>query len=567
MKENSNSPQDTEAGNPRQTVQFKTAELNAIISGMEQGVLFTDNMNIIVQVNPWLLKFTGLEQKNVVKIHLKDFPFPAIRDCAESVIAKFKSSQEASSVILLKDIGEHKVQLRFQPIYLEEAYLGMLLNVVDVTSLVRAREEAEAANQAKSEFLANMSHEIRTPMTAVLGFAELLQTTELNEEQAQYVSVIQRGGKNLLSLINDILDFSRIEAGKMQVESIEFEMVRVIGEIESLIYPLAIQKNLEFKVLYRKPLPVKMISDRNRIYQCLLNLVNNAIKFTEKGHVHLIVRAEKKTEGVWVCFEVRDTGIGIPKDKQEAIFDVFTQADNSTSRKFGGTGLGLTITRKLVQMMGGSIEVSSVPGEGSVFRILLPAGVDSLNQAQEIIPPSSQERHQFDDVKYSGRVLVAEDNPANQLLIQALLDKLGLQVSLACDGALAVKMATEELFDLILMDIQMPNLNGYQATQILKKKGIKAPIIALTAHAMEGDRQKCLDAGCDDYLSKLVNKSRLSETLSKYLKLQTDSNSLTAKADALCEETQQLSDLCRQADQPQSSNAEKPADTPSPKQP
>jgi signal transduction histidine kinase/DNA-binding NarL/FixJ family response regulator len=559
MTNNDDSLQDTAADEFQQGFRYKVEELDAILSGMDEGVLFVDETDVIVQINPWLLKFTGLERKQIVKSHIKDFPIQAIRETAKSIIDAFKSGKDVPPSVVLRDIGEYKVQLRFQPIYLEEAYLGTLLNVVDVTSLVKARDKAEAANLAKSEFLANMSHEIRTPMSAVMGFAELLQTTELNEEQAQYVSIIQRGSKNLLSLINDILDFSKIEAGKMLIEKTEFELVPVMGEIESLLYPLATQKNIEFKIMYGKILPLKISTDRNRLYQCLLNIINNAIKFTETGHVHLIVRAEKKTDGIWVSFEVRDTGIGIPKERLEAIFDAFSQAEKSTCRQFGGSGLGLTITRKLIEMMGGAIEVSSLPGEGSVFRIVLPAGVESFGQKREICTPSKEERHKFDEVKYCGRVLVAEDNPANQILIQAILDRMDIQSRIASDGALAVKIATEEPFDLILMDIQMPNLNGYQATQILKKNGIKAPIIALTAHAMEGDRQKCIDAGCDDYLSKPVNKGKLSQLLGKYLKRQENPDLSAAQVDALCEETRQLADLCQEAADPQES-AKTPTD-------
>jgi signal transduction histidine kinase/CheY-like chemotaxis protein len=560
MTNNDDSLQDISADQFEQGFYYKVEELDAILSGMDEGVLFVDETDVIVQINPWLLKFTGLERQQIVKSHIKDFPVQVIRETAESIIAAFKSSKDSPSAIVLRNIGEYEVQLRFQPIYLEETYLGTLLNAVDVTSLVKARDKAEAANLAKSEFLANMSHEIRTPMSAVLGFAELLQTTDLNEEQAQYVSIIQRGGKNLLGLINDILDFSKIEAGKMQIEKTEFELVPVMGEIESLLHPMAAQKNIEFKIMYGKILPLKIITDRNRLYQCLLNIVNNAIKFTETGHVHLIVRSEKKPDGIWVSFEVRDTGIGIDQDRLEVIFDAFSQADKSTSRKFGGTGLGLTITRKLIDMMGGTIEVSSLPGQGSVFRIVLPANVQSFGQTREVCTPSKEERHQFDEVKYCGRILVAEDNPANQILIQAILDRMNIQATMACDGALAVKIATEETFDLILMDIQMPNLNGYQATRMLKKKGIKAPIVALTAHAMEGDRQKCLDAGCDDYLSKPVNKGKLSELLGKYLKRQEPSDSLAAQADVLIDETRQLTDLCQQTEDPK-----KPAETPSDK--
>jgi signal transduction histidine kinase/DNA-binding NarL/FixJ family response regulator len=551
--------------NTPQSSPLKTAELNAIISGMEEGVLFADDRNIVVQINPWLLKFAKLEKETVVKTPLRDFPIQTIQECAEAAVAKFKSNRNAPSIVLQRDISERKVQLRFQPIYLEDDYLGVLLNVIDITPLVEAREQAEAAGRAKSEFLANMSHEIRTPMNAVLGFTELLQTTELTKEQAEYVSAIQKSGKNLLNLINDILDFSKIEAGKTQIDNTEFDLETVVGGIESLMYPVALQKNLEFQVFYRRPLPAKMISDRNCIHQCLLNLTNNAIKFTGKGHVHLIVSAEKRTDGVWVCFEVRDTGVEIPENRQEVIFNPFTQAENSTVRKFGGSGLGLTITRKLAQMMGGSIEASSVAGQGSVFRLFLPAGVVSLDQTQEILAqPKHSEKHKTESIKYSGHILVAEDNPANQFLIQAVLTKLGLQVTLAVDGAEAVEKAATASFDLILMDIQMPNLNGFQATQILKKKGVRTPIVAMTAHAMEGDRQKCINAGCDDYLPKPVNKNKMIEMLGKYLNSQP--TSLVEKVDKLCEETEKLTGLCRQPQQPDQPKINEPAKTSTPEQ-
>lgn len=559
MINTNNSLQEVSAEQPQQGFQYKVEELNAILSGMDEGVLFVDETDVIVQINSWLLKFTGVERKDIIKSHVKDFPIPTIREHIESIIAAFKTSKDASPVVILRDIENYNVQLRFQPIYLEETYLGTLLNVIDVTSLVKARDEAEAANLAKNEFLVNISHEIRTPISAVLGFAELLQTTTLDEEQTEYISNIKMGGKNLLNLINDILDFSRIEAGKIQVERTEFELLSLMGEVESLLYPMAIQKKIEFKIMYGKNVPKNIITDRNHLYQCLQNLVNNAIKFTETGYVHLIVRAEKKTDGVWVSFEVQDTGNRIPND--QAISDPSCEANASTSEKFGGADLGLTITRKLVGLIGGTIEASTLPGGGSLFRLVLPANVESLGQTLDICTPSREERHKFDEIQYCGRVLVAEDNPANQVLIQAMLSKMNIQPRIANDGALAVKIATEEPFDLIFMDIQMPNLNGYQATQILKKKGIKAPIIALTAHAMEGDRQKCLDAGCDDYLSKPVNKGNLSEMLGKYLKRREDTDSLIAQADTLCKETQQLADLCQQA-----ADTEKPAKTPSDKQ-
>jgi PAS domain S-box-containing protein len=422
--------------------------------------------------------------------------------------------------------------------------------------------KAEMANIAKTEFLANMSHEIRTPMNAILGFADLLQMTDLTEEQAGYISILQKSGKILLHLIEDVLDFSKIESNNLRIEKAEFDLEQMVAEIESLMHPVAVQKNIDFKIVFHKPLPQKIISDRERILQCLLNLVNNAIKFTEKGSVRVTLSAEQRTTGVWIRFEIQDTGIGIPEDKLESIFEAFTQADSSLTREYGGTGLGLTITRKLAQQMGGSVEVASVLDQGSTFTLFLPASVDSLEQTQTPAEPDSLETNKMEQTKYSGQVLVVEDNPANQLLIQTLLTKLGVQTALACDGVQAVEKASATSFHLILMDVQMPKLNGLEATAILRKKGNLTPIVALTAHAMEEDRQKCLDAGCDDYLSKPVDRNQLMGMLDKYLIA--PSEPLAGEIEKLREETEKLTDICQQTQQPQQpdkSQSDKPAGT------
>jgi signal transduction histidine kinase/CheY-like chemotaxis protein len=442
--------------------------------------------------------------------------------------------------------------------------VGVIESLQDITALVKTKEQAQEANRAKSELMANMSQEIRTPMTTMLGFTDLLQTTELTKEQFEYVSIIQKSGKTLLNMIDCILDFSRIESGTLWIENAEFDLEQMAREIESLMYPVAVQKKLDFKVIHQRPLPVKMISDRNRIHQCLLNLVNNAIKFTEKGSVQLTLSAEKQTHGVWVRFEVQDTGVGIPEDKQNSVFEAFTQTDNSMTRKYSGTGLGLNITRKLVHQMGGSIEIASVAGQGSIFTLLLPAGVDSFEQAQTHTLVDSPETHRMEETKYSGRVLIVEDNPTNQLLVQTLLNKLDVQTVLAIDGIEAVEKAEATSFDLILMDIQMPNLNGLQATQIMRKKGLQTPIVALTAHAMESDRQKCLDAGCDGYLSKPVDRNKLMGMLDKYLS--SPSEPLTGEIEKLCEETEELTDLCRQTQQPDQPKTNESAKTSTPEQ-
>jgi signal transduction histidine kinase/CheY-like chemotaxis protein len=379
-------------------------------------------------------------------------------------------------------------------------------------------KQAVQANKAKSEFLANMSHEIRTPMNAILGFGELLCEESLAPEQKKYVDIILSSGKSLLQIINDILDFSKIEAGKLKTEIVDCALVQMLDEIESLFRPMCRQKNLDFDVLYCSELPQMIRTDPVRLRQCLVNLLGNAIKFTEKGHVYLNVGVESIEKTPYIRFDVEDTGIGIPPDKQMLIFDPFTQADGSHTRKFGGTGLGLTITKQIVELLHGRISVRSEVGRGSVFTVEMPAGID-ITQQSTVNRYEALEQLQKDSIQpsvsVSGRILVAEDAKANQTLIQILLQKMGFQVTIVEDGQQAVDKVRSEIYDLILMDMQMPVMNGYEATREIKTMGIQTPVIAVTAHAMKGDEQKCFDAGCDGYLTKPIDKSKLAETIRK----------------------------------------------------
>lgn len=380
-------------------------------------------------------------------------------------------------------------------------------------------EEALTANKAKSEFLANMSHEIRTPLNAVIGFTDLLASEELTAEQNSYVEIVCEAGKSLLSLINDILDFSKIEAGKLKTELSYYSLNEFLDNIESLMRPNAEKKELDFEITTSPNLPKMIFTDSTRLRQCLINLLSNAFKFTENGYVYLNITSEQNRGKDWIRFDVEDSGIGIAPEKLGMIFDSFSQADGSTTRKYGGTGLGLAITKSLSRLLGGEVSVKSTIGNGSVFSIVVPAGHDvKLEQTLETIPTKPQQIISLSE-KFSRRVLVAEDNISNQTLTRVLLERMGLEVVICENGKEAIDKACSESFDLILMDMQMPVMNGYQATSALRQKKITTPIIAVTANAMKGDAEKCIKAGCDDYLAKPIHFGALHDMIGRYLSL------------------------------------------------
>ena len=636
------------------------ARLSGMIEGMDEGVVFADRDNRIVEVNAWFCDFVGMTREDIVGKTLADIHHGEILARVLSMLERFRADKGSQGVIVERELLGHELQLRVQPIYREGEYDGVLLNVIDITDLVNTRRDAESASKAKGEFLANMSHEIRTPLNGVIGMVRLLLDMDLSRRQREFAGIAASSAESLLGIINDILDYSKIEAGKLAFETIDFDLRKLAEEAVDQFVAPAQKKGIELACFVCPDVPAKVRGDPTRLKQVLINLVGNAVKFTQHGEVVLRVAADEcgVAERARISFSVTDTGIGIPEQHRDRLFQLFSQIDGSTTRKFGGTGLGLAISQRLVQMMGGQIGVASQEGEGSTFSFtaelerqpdgedtvaVLPDDVRTLrvlvvddNATNRLVmteylkswgighddaadgpeaffklreackqgapftmalldmqmpgmdgeelgvrikrdpdlaatilimlesaglpledtvrlkqsgfaslmtKPVKQSRlldcmvsalgkHKSqasgarrssaprlqgrlsDTEKGALRVLLAEDNAVNQKVAIGILGKLGFSADAVSNGQQAVEALTRREYDLVLMDVQMPEMDGLEATGRIRDPSSDVrrhdiPIVAMTAHAMEGDRERCLQAGMHDYVSKPIDPQEL----------------------------------------------------------
>ncbi|MEN3365483.1 MAG: hypothetical protein V7606_2757, partial [Burkholderiales bacterium] len=515
--------------------------VRAALDTLAEGLLVIDRKQNIVLANEALAAFLGktpdaLLGQNAAKLGWTDEKGNLLDKDQLPWLASLRSGAgSVDSMINLRgtDNQQRNFIVNCSPVYGARGKAnGVFISLNDVTQIERnkvelreARDEAESASRAKSDFLANMSHEIRTPMNAILGFTELLKRGYGRDEKeaTQFLNTIHSSGRHLLELIDDILDLSKVEAGQMEMECIPCSPHQIVREVVNVLAARAAEKGIAVAFHARGPIPETIQCDPGRLRQIVTNLTGNAIKFTRAGSVTVVLHLEQQGEKPLFAIDVVDTGIGIPHDKLDAIFEAFVQADTSVTRRFGGTGLGLSISRRFARALGGDIVASSVPGNGSTFAVRVACG--PLDEVRFITPEEVQAKEQGQEAQEQShwmfpagaRVLVVDDGPENRRLVKLVLEESGLPVEEAENGEIGLAKALAGRFDMVLMDMQMPVMDGYAATRLLREGGYTKPVFALTAHAMKGFEQEIMAAGCSGYVTKPIDIDRMMQSIAEVL--------------------------------------------------
>ncbi len=539
----------TESAIAMESHRYSEEKFKAITQSMQDAVIMMNENGLISFVNIAGTMMFGYTKEEMLNTDLHELIAPA--QYLSSFRHGFEAFKTTGKGLLIgrtlsiearrKSGSKFPVELSISSARMNDCWysIGIIRDITErkraEKDVIEANEAAENASRTKSEFLANMSHEIRTPLNTVIGATNLLSETNLDNEQMKLVEMMHSSGESLLSLINDILDISRIEAGKITLEEIPFNLNDLLKRICDILSVRSSKKNLEMTYEIKPGVPETLVGDPDRLRQILVNLIGNAIKFTEKGSIRLSVENMEITENdSTLKFSISDTGIGIPSAKLESIFNAFTQADASVTRQFGGTGLGLAISQKLVHMMHGDISVESTEGEGTTFSFTVKFGIpEQVGEKTDEIQDQDITTTETKGLE-SLSILLVDDSPDNRFLINAFLKKESCSIVEADNGSVAVELFLNEQWDIILMDMQMPVMDGYQATmkirEIEKEKRIgHTPIVALTAHSINAQVKKCFDAGCDAHLAKPVHRTDLVEVIKKITSQTSDSKDISDK--------------------------------------
>ena len=523
--------------NPSQAI---PGRVRSTLDTIAEGLLVIDRRERLVLANQAFASLVGKSSDDLLGYRISDFSWTTtdgepLDNSQSSWLTALQTGERQMNTMLRLQINE-STQRTFMancsPILGNgDKAGGVLISFDDVTELEKkeielrkSKEEADAANKSKSEFLANMSHEIRTPMNAILGFTEVLKRGFQHDEQEtrKHLNTIHSSGTHLLNLINDILDLSKIESGNLEVESIACPPHTIIQDLVTVFQVKAREKGLSLRYEPEGAIPETILSDPVRLRQIITNLIGNAIKFTEQGGVTIVTRLLESGAKPQLAIDVIDTGIGMTEEQQSNVFEAFVQADSSITRRFGGTGLGLSISKRFALALGGDIEVSGEPGKGSTFTVVIDTGpLEGVRQLNPEQIQTEQIEHQAKQQKTwafpPARALVVDDGAENRDLVRLVLEEAGLRIDTAENGRIGSKLALENNYALVLMDVSMPVMDGYTAVRLMREQGLEVPIIALTAHAMAGAEQKCLDAGYTGFMSKPINIDALIGMVAEYI--------------------------------------------------